>query len=333
MSINTPKTNKIHVGINVSKQFIDVAILKQSKKFKYDQAGLKDMMRWITHLHQKQDLHVIFEPTGGYEIQLAKFLQHHKVIWSSPNPLRVRQYARAIGVLAKTDKIDSFILAKLGEQFSPKPQQLNSEIILKLQALMTRRDQVVQMIVMEKTALESTREKSCQKEIKNSIRRLERDLERMEKQILSHIQEDEELSQKSETMQEICGVGPQTAHILCAYLPELGEVNKREIVSLAGLAPVVRESGKWKGKVTIGPGRIRVRKALYLATVSASRFNHVLKDVYKKFRDQGKPAKVALCAIARRLVIALNSRIKSLNLEQNNTFSEAEAGSARMQPS
>lgn len=333
MNINTPKTNKIHVGIDVSKNFIDVALSKQSKKFKYDQAGLEAMIEWVTHFHPKQDLHVIFEPTGGYEVQLAKFLQNKEIVWSSPNPLRVRQFARAIGVMAKTDKIDSFILAQFGKQFSPKPQQLNSQNILKLQALMTRRDQVVQMLVMEKTALESTREKTCQKEINNSIRRLKRDLERLEKQISSHIQEDGELNKKSEAMQEICGVGPQTAHILCAYLPELGEVNKREIASLAGLAPVIRESGKWKGKVTIGPGRIRVRRALYMAAISASRFNDVLKEIYQKLRDQGKPAKVALCAIARRLAIALNSKIKSLNLKTETTFSEAEAGSAGMQPS
>lgn len=229
--------------------------------------------------------------------------------------MRVRQYARALGIMAKTDKIDAFVLAKFGDQFSPKPQQLEPQNITKLQAIMTRRDQVVQMLVMEKTTLESTRDSYAKKEVKNSIRRFQRDIERLEKQALECIEEDKELSAKAEAMQEICGVGVQTARVLCAYLPELGEVNRREIASLAGLAPVTRESGKWKGRVTIGPGRVRVRKALYLAAVVASRFNHVLKGVYQKMREQGKPAKVAFCAIARRLIIALNSRIKALRLE------------------
>ena len=123
--------NKIYVGIDVSKHFIDVAIQKQSKRFTNNKKGLQVMLQWLTQKHPEEFIHIIFEPTGGYEITLAKFLHNEEVLWSRPNPLRTRQYARALGVMAKTDKIDSFMIAKFGEQFSPKPQQLSSGNIIK----------------------------------------------------------------------------------------------------------------------------------------------------------------------------------------------------------
>lgn len=307
MSINKEKT---HVGIDVSKQFIDVALGKSFKRFTNNKEGFTKMLDWLSQLRVKELLHVIFEPSGGYEIDLAEFLQKQKIAWSRPNAFRVRQYAKAKGIMAKTDKIDAYILADYGVQFQPKAQQLNKESLCKLQEIMKRRDQVVQMLVMEKVALESVRDALCRKEIKNSLRRFERDIERLESEALKCLDNDEELKNKAEIMQQFSGVGQQTALILTAFLPELGLVNRQEIASLGGMAPVTRESGKWKGKAMLGPGRVRVRKALYMAALSASRCNSVLSVVYKRLRDQGKPAKVALCAIARKLLVAINAKLK-----------------------
>lgn len=269
------------------------------------------MLCWFGKLSKKDLLHIIFEPSGGYEIDLAEFLQDQAIDWSRPNALRVRQYAKAKGILAKTDKIDAYVLADYGLHFKPKVQRLNGENLCKLQEIMKRRDQVVQMIVMEKVALESVRDSTCRKEINNSLRRFKRDVERLEAEASKLLEADEELKYKADLMQGFSGVGRQTALVLTAFLPELGKVNRQEIASLGGMAPVTRESGKWKGKAMLGPGRVRVRKALYMAALSASRCNSKLSEIYKRLRDQGKPAKVALCAIARKLLVAINSKLKT----------------------
>ena len=310
---------KIYIGVDVSKHHLDVACGNSVKRFEFSSEGLGDLFAWVKSSKPDLDYHFIFEPSGAYEIPLAEFLSSEKILWSRPNALRIRQYARATGVIAKTDKLDAKILASYGEAFTPKPQQLEASELRELRELMKRRQQVTQLLVQEKVAFESVQDTFCRKEIKNSLRRFERDIERLDRRIEEHLKEEGELQKKVETLQKIKGVGLQSALILTAYLPELGKVNRREIASLGGLAPVTRESGMWKGQRKLGPGRVQVRRVLYMAALSACRFNPKMKELYEKMKEAGKPSKVALCAIARRLLTALNSLMKSSFPQQSNS--------------
>jgi transposase len=302
---------KIYSGIDVSKHHLDVACGGKTKRFTHDPKGHEELFSWLVQQAGERCPHVIFEPSGGYEVSLAEFLTSRDVAWSRPNALRVRDFARSKGIMAKTDRIDAVVLADYGEQYRPAAQQLEPDGVRKLKALMNRREQVTQLMTQEKVALESTRDSFARKEIQNSIRRFERDIKRLDEQVTKALEDEKDIKAKVTLMQSYSGVGKQTALVLAAFLPELGQVNRREIASLGGLAPVTRESGLWKGKRTLGPGRVRVRKALYMAALSASRYNEILKELYQKMRAEGKPAKVALCAIARRLLTALNTLIKT----------------------
>lgn len=302
---------KIHCGIDVAKHHLDVACLGKTKRFESTAKGFAEMRDWLATQVDPGTLHAIFEPSGGYEIKLAEWLTAQEIAWSRPNALRVRDFARSKGIMAKTDRIDAKVLAAFGEQFQPQAHQLEPESVRKLRSLMKRREQIVQLMVQEKVALESTSDSFCRKEINNSIRRFERDIARLEQEIEKCLAVQVELKERVELLQSYSGVGKQTALVLVAFLPELGQVNRREIASLGGLAPVTRESGLWKGQRRLGPGRVRVRKALYMAALSACRYNTVLRELYQKMREAGKPAKVALCAIARRLLTALNSLVKT----------------------
>lgn len=302
---------KIYIGIDVSKLYLDAACGNQTKRFDFTNKGLNDLLQWCLDNTADMELHFISEPSGAYEIPLAEFLSEQDIPWSRPNALRVRQFARASGVLAETDRLDAKILVAYGEKFSPNPQHLEASEVRELRELMKRRQQVMQLMVQEKVTLESVQNGFCRKEINNSIRRFERDIARIDERIDAHLSKEKQLEQKVKIIQQLKGVGLQSALALVAYLPELGYVNRREIASLGGLAPVTRESGMWKGVSKLGPGRVQVRRALYMAALSACRFNPQMKELYDRMKANGKPSKVALCAVARRLPTALNTLMKA----------------------
>jgi len=278
---------KIHIGIDVSKHHLDAACGQKKKRFEFTKEGLKHLLEWCQSNASDMELHFIFEPSGAYEIPLAEFLSKHDILWSRPNALRVRQFAKASGVLAKTDRLDAEILAAYGEKFTPEAQQLEASAIRELRELMKRRQQITKLMTQEKVVLESVQDGFCKAEIKNSIRRFERDIARIDERISKHLSKEKQLEQAVEKLQQVKGVGLQSALVLTAFLPELGHVNRREIASLGGLAPVTRESGMWKGKRKLGPGRVQVRRVLYMAALSACRFNPQMKELYHRMKADG----------------------------------------------
>ncbi len=301
---------KVYVGIDVSKKTVDVFADGRSQRFGRDGPGLVELAEWIGSLERAP--HAVLEPTGGYELAVIEKLVEEGLAWSRPHPLRVRRYAQAIGLEAKTDKIDAKLLAGYGERFAPKAQTLPSPRRREAAELMVRHAQLVRMVSMEKTHSEHVSDKWILKRIESSIRRLERDAERVLLRVEQLLRADPQDQARLERMTSVKGVGRVTSLTLLVQMPELGTLNRSEIASLAGLAPVTRQSGQWKGRCFLGSGRHRVRRALYLAALSASRYNDTLKVFYQRLREAGKPPKLALCAVARKLLTALNSLIRNL---------------------
>ncbi len=305
------KTKKHYIGIDVSKNHLDVSSGKHHLKVASDPSGIVTILEMIGRI-AGENAHVILEPTGGYELQLLAALSEAGIPWSRPNPRRVRQFARAKGLLAKTDKIDAKVLEQFGEMFQPAEEKLPTEAIGKLQVMHRRLRQLIEMRAQEKTHAEHVGEAKLRRRLEVHLRWLDREIKALTVEMNALIKQDLELSEKCSRLESVSGIGNQTAITLLSCLPELGQLGRKQISALAGLAPITRESGSWKGKRTLGPGRERVREALYMAALSAAHYNAHLKDFYKRLREAGKPPKVALCAIARKLLIALNSKLKNI---------------------
>jgi len=266
-------------------------------------------MRWANNI--AGDAMIIFEATGRYDRVLVACLEENGLANARLNPLRARQFARAAGLLAKTDKLDARILCTMGEALRPDsavPVQLRRQRLHDLQA---RRDDIVAMMIAEQNRPSVADDAFITKDIKASIRSLTKRRDALQKQINDHINAHEDLSEQNRQLQSVPGIGPQTASHLMASMPERGQVNRRQIASLAGLAPHPRESETYKGKRAIHGGRPRVRRAMYMAALVAIRWDSHWKAVYGKMRDDGKAAKTAIIAVARRMLVRINAMVKS----------------------
>lgn len=254
---------------------------------------------------------VVFEATGRYDRVVQTCLENTGIAYARVNPLRARQFARSTGLLAKTDKLDARILCAMGEALRPEPAapvQLHRQRLYDLQA---RREDVVGMIAAEQNRLAVADDPFIVRDLKASLRSLMKRRDALQKQINLHIDAHQDLKQQNRQLQTVPGVGPQTACHLMASMPELGCVNRRQIASLAGLAPHARESGHYKGKRTIHGGRRQVRRAMYITALVAIRWDQHWKTVYQNMRNEGKAAKAAIIAIARRLLVRINAMIKT----------------------
>lgn len=297
-----------YVGIDVSKAYLDVCIRSSgeelrvennSEGFKAIKAILKKKTRYL----------VVAEATGGYEAEVCLFLQKAGLEVAIVNPRRVRDFAKAIGYLAKTDKLDAKVLSHFGEAIVPRAQKHESKNTRELSEKVERRRQLVEMITMEKNRYKSAR--SEKKSIEKTIKFLEKQLEELEEEIKAEISKDEGLASKSELLRSVKGVGEVTAVALIADLPELGQVGPKEIAALVGVAPLNRDSGQYQGQRHIWGGRAPIRKQLYMATLVGVRFNPVLKEYYKRLCQSGKKKKVALVACMRKLLVILNAMMKN----------------------
>lgn len=307
-------TQKItYIGVDVSKNHLDASCQNRHLKVTNDSAGFAKLLEWMPH-QPEMNIQVILEPTGGYELLFLAALIASEIAWSRPNPRRVRQFAYAKGLLAKTDKIDAKMLAQYGETFAPDVDSLPDEAVIELQKYHRRFKQLTAMSVQEKTHLEHTTEPKLRHRLRIHLNWLERELKALMEQINQLITDNELLDKKRKCLESTTGIGSQTAVTLLAHLPELGTLGRKQISALAGLAPVTRESGQWKGHTSLGPGRVIVREALYMAALSASHYNEHLKDFYQRLKKAGKPPKLALCAVARKLLIALNSNMRKFAL-------------------
>jgi transposase len=306
----TTQENKIYIGIDVSKALLDIFISLDSTCHAYENSisGLKKLMIKLKK-HSKEQIHITMEATGGYEKLASHTLVENGFIVTVINPRIVRDFAKASGKLAKTDKIDAKIIATYTEKMQPESRIVINKNHDKIAELSQRRAQLIAMIVAEKNRLDKV-SGEVKKSILRMIKWLEKELAEIDSQLKDTIQSDESFANKHALLRTVKGIGEKSATALIAYLPELGSLEERQITALAGLAPFNCDSGKMRGQRMIWGGRSSVRTSLYMATMAAVRSNKAIKTFYNRLVNAGKPKMVALTACMRKLIIIMNAMIR-----------------------
>ena len=303
------KEQLVYCGVDVAKAYLDTAVGKQKHRFANDAAGHRELLKWLEQMEIK--VQVICEPSGGYERMLIQALVGARVKVSLVQANRVRQFARAAGILAKTDRIDAEVLCAFGEAM--RPQTLTGSKLQQeqLRELESQRRHLSRLLVMEQNRGARVGDASVRRLNRSLNKQIQKQIDKIDLLINEHIAGSQELSAKAHKLTVISGVGPRTAALLLAQMPELGQLNRREVAALVGVAPFNRDSGKLRGKRTIFGGRRHVRHGLYMAALVAARHNPILCAFYRRLRAAGKPAKLALTATMRKLLIVLNSALKT----------------------
>lgn len=301
------------VGIDVSKADFVVARegVAGSKTYPNSERGCRDLLK---DLEGSSLEIVVLEATGGYERTLSAVLGGVGLPVAVVNPRQVRDFAKATGQLAKTDQLDAHVLADFAARVRPEVRPLASEEQEDLRELLTRQQQLIQMIQAEHSRLLQATGKGRQglrKRIKKHISFLELELKLLDSDMDDMLKQSPIWREKDDLLQSVPGIGDRTAHILLGFLPELGTVSAGEIARLAGLAPLNKDSGTMRGKRRIGGGRTKVRAVLYMATLVATRFNPVVRGWYQRLIATGKPKKVALVACMRKLLVVLNAMVRT----------------------
>lgn len=296
-------------GIDVCKASLEVAVRPGGPRstFANDEAGIHALGANLKELAPSL---IVLEATGGLEIPLVSALAAKALPVVVVNPRQVRDFAKATGRLAKTDVLDADILAHFGEVVRPEVRPPKDEQLQTLDALVTRRQQLIGMLTAEKNRLPLASH-ATRKDIKQHIVWLEKRLHDIDQQLIQCLKDSPLWRTKDNLLQGVPGVGRVTSVSLLAGLPELGTLNRRQISALVGVAPFNRDSGTLRGKRTVWGGRAQVRSALYMATLSAVRCNVTIQSFYQRLRTAGKPAKVALTACMRKLLTILNAIIKT----------------------
>jgi transposase len=296
------------VGVDVSKATLDVALSTDNPGWSVPNSD-QGIGQLVDRLRPLAPALVVMEATGGFETATAAALAAAGIPVVIANPRQVRDFAKATGQLAKTDAIDAQILALFAARVQPPVRALPDEQAQALDALLGRRRQIIEMISAEKNRL-GFAIKPLHRGIEKHIRWLERQLEEVDHDLDEMIRRSPLWKAKSDLLQAVPGVGPNLARTLIAELPELGQLSNRQIASLVGIAPLARDSGRFRGKRMIWGGRATVRTALYLSIWSASKWNPVIRVFYRRLREQGKPPKVAQVACMRKLLTILNAMIR-----------------------
>jgi len=300
---------EIFIGIDISKTQMDVAIWdnEETWEFENEAAGWQEMVEIAKEL--KPSL-IVVEASGGIEQRVVAELYLEELPIAIVNPTRVRNFARSTGQLAKTDKLDARLIAHFAQAVRPKVRPLRTAEQEHLNALVTRRRQVVQILTAEKNR-RSTTHSTLRKRLQQHIEWLNAELEGLDEEIEQYIKESPSWRKNAALLRSVPGVGPVTASTLLAALPELGTRNRQQIAALVGVAPLNKDSGKMRGKRRVFGGRAPVRRALYMATLVATRVNPVIRSFYEHLLAQGKEKKVALTACMRKLLVILNSMIRN----------------------
>lgn len=307
------------VGIDVSKDVLDVALrAEQQSSFRVnrDEKGLQELVQRLTAADIKVQL-VVMEATGGLERDVVAVLAAAGVQAAVVNARCVRDFARSLGKLAKTDAIDAAVLAHYAQAIEPAVKPVPDALTREVEALLTRRRQLIQTLVSERNRRSSLLMqritppgKRVMQSLERSIKWLEKELESLEKELDDTIKRSDIWREKDDLLQSVKGVGNTVSRTLLGYLPELGHLNRRQIAALVGLAPFNHDSGKRSGQRSIWGGRSDVRAVLYMAAVTAARFNPVLRVFYARLLAAGKPKKVALTAVMRKLLVQLNAMMR-----------------------
>lgn len=297
------------IGIDVSKENLDVHTLPDgnSLQFVNDPDGIKAICRKFSKLHPSL---IIIEATGGLQIPVATALSLKKFPVVVINPRQARDFARAKGRLAKTDKIDAEILALFGKQMEPEVRPLKDEQAQEMSAFMSRRNQLIRMLVMEKNRF-SRAYGSVRNDIEKNIDWLEERLSEIDTHLGRIVRASPIWRERDNLLRSVPGVGDVLSRALLSNLPELGTLNRRAIAALVGVAPLNCDSGKHRGKRRVWGGRSDVRSILYMAVLSAKKYNPVIRDFYNRLKDAGKPHKVAAVASMRKLITILNAMVRS----------------------
>lgn len=298
----------MYVGIDVSKEKLDVAFSSAGEvlTLPYTEAGLRELLERLGAVDVEL---AVLEATGGLERMLTATLATHAIPLAVVNPRQVRDFARATGELAKTDRLDARMIALFGERIRPEARPLPDEATEALDDLVTRRRQLIEMLTAETNRLGTARGRA-RKNIQGHIRWLERALGEVDDELDETISRSPLWRARENLLRSVPGIGPVASRTLLAELPELGRLSRREIAKLVGVAPLARDSGKRRGRRSIWGGRASVRSALYMATLTAARHNPTIRAFYERLLARGKAKKVALVACMRKLLTILNAMVK-----------------------
>lgn len=296
-----------YIGVDIAKADFTAAGVGQErvKTYRMDATSRR---RFCERLLDVEAPHVVMEATGGYEHALLVDLVKRGIPVSLINPRQARDFARALGRLAKTDRMDANVLTRLGEKLRPEANGLERVQSQPLRELATRRRQLMKMQVQEKNRLEHA-DGTARKSIRAMLRHLTKQLAELDRELDRVVEQQSALCEKRERLCSVPGIGPTTANQLLAFVPELGQTTRREIASLTGLAPRNRDSGTFRGKRMIGGGRAAVRHVLYMPTLSAIQHNPVIRGYYRDLLKNGKSKMTALTAAMRKLITILNALV------------------------
>ncbi len=303
------KAVEIFVGIDVSKAWLDLAVHEQQEtsRFSNEEAGIAKL---VQELKKRKPKLVVLEPTGGFEMLLVAELSQASLPVAVVNAKRVRDFAKATGQIAKTDKLDARVLAHFAAAVQPEVRSLRSEEEEQLTALLTRRRQVLDMLSVEKNRLVTVRAK-MRADVQAHIQWLSKNLKELDQEMEEFVKGSPIWNEKDSLLQSVPGVGPVTSATLLGMLPELGLLNRQEIAALVGVAPLNKDSGKKKGKRRIYGGRADVRSVLYMAALAAKKHNPWIRTFYTRLLQHGKEKKVALTACMRKLLVILNAMLRT----------------------
>ena len=306
------ETDAVYVGVDVAKEWLDVGVWPGGASFRVanDESGVAGLIERICPLGPSA---VVLEASGGLETLAASELHTAGLMVAVVNPRQVREFARGLGQLAKTDRLDAIVLAQYAQSARSLgrllPLRLLEEAEAELKALVARRRQLIAMLVAESNRRERA-PKVVRKSVVQSIKRLKRAVAEVEAQLREVLGNSPPQQAKATLLGAVPGVGPQLTLTLIAELPELGRLNRHQIAALAGLAPMADESGKFKGRRAIAGGRSHVRNMLYMASLSAVRHNPALRATYRALLERGKAKKLALVACMRKLLVILNAMLR-----------------------
>jgi transposase len=299
----------VYLGVDVAKASVTLASEPAglTGEFATDPAGLHVLVQAA----QAQPVTlVVVEATGGYEAPVVAALVTAGLPVAVVNPRQVRDFAKALGRLAKTDRIDAQVLALFGARVQPAPRPLPAAATQELEALLTRRRQLLEMLHAERQRRPRARGRIVRRSLDTHIRWLERQVIETDATLEAAIQASPLWRVQDQLLQSVPGVGPTLARTLLGLLPELGQLDRHHIAALVGVAPLARDSGTLRGRRTCWGGRPAVRTVLYMAALTAARWNPALRSFYQRLRAAGKPAKVALTAVARKLLVLLNAILR-----------------------
>lgn len=301
--------SEVYVGIDVSKERLDVAAIPSNKKLQFvnDESGMSKLLSKLVELSPNL---IVLEPTGGLEIPIAAAIAAENLAVVVVNARQIRDYARAMGKLAKTDNLDALVMAEFAQAVRPEVRPLRSEDNLEIKALVSRRRQLMEMLTAEKNRLAIAR-KHIKPNILSHIEWLKKEIEDIDQNLRHTIESSPIWREKDNLLQSIPGVGNVLSATLLAELPELGTLNRKQIAALVGVAPFNRDSGSMKGKRSVWGGRAPIRAVLYMAALVSTRCNPIIKPFYQQLLERGKAKKVALVACMRRLLTIMNAIIKT----------------------